>query len=66
MQVSQDELSHSRVQLPDAGGHDSDRKSRFVVGSHLLLSLFLQGFKRFGVDLRHILTDTNYCKYDCV
>lgn len=41
VQVCQDELSHSRVQLPDAGGHHADGESCFVVSSHLLFSLFL-------------------------
>lgn len=42
VQVGQDELSHSRVQLPDARGHNSNRKGSFVVGCNLLFSLFLR------------------------
>lgn len=41
MQVCQDELSHSGVQLPDASGHHADGERSFMVSGHLLLSLFL-------------------------
>lgn len=42
MQVSQDEVSHLGVQLPDAGGHHADGEGGFMVGRHLFLTLFLR------------------------
>lgn len=42
MQVSQDEVAHLGVQLPDAGGHHGDGEGGFVVGRHLFLTLFLR------------------------
>lgn len=41
VQMSQDEVPHRRVQLPDPGSHNSDGERSFVVRGHLLLSLFL-------------------------
>lgn len=41
VQVSQDQLSHLWVLLPDARGHHGNGKSSLEVRRHLLLSLFL-------------------------
>lgn len=49
VQVCQDELSHSGMQLPDTGGHHADGERRFVVSSHFLFSLFLQTEKSWVV-----------------
>lgn len=41
VQMSQDEVPHPRVQLPDAGRHDGDGERSLMMRGHLLLSLFL-------------------------
>lgn len=42
VQMSKDEVPHSRVQLPDPGRHNRDGKCCFMVGGHFFLSLFLE------------------------
>lgn len=41
VQMSENEVPHSGVELPDPGRHDRDGERCFVVGGHLLLPLFL-------------------------
>lgn len=45
VKMSQDQLSHLRVLLPDAGGHCRNGKGSLKVRRHLLLSLFLEDGK---------------------
>lgn len=45
VQVGEEEVAHSRVQLPDTRGHHGDGEGCFVVSRHLLHSLFLTGEK---------------------